>query len=175
MWRDSVTTLSYLTGDLKVGKMFAISYIASTRDGEEYFTNVLEGGTNTWRKMLYVFQQILCYWAWLKQDHYWRADDMVSCNEGTASIKIMMMQLQALWPRQTGLEWNLTKLHEQFHLRMDIHRHGRHRNVHTGPQEHNHIRLDVVKLSSLSVSFHADDETCFRDLAKTKIGACWLH
>ena len=57
----------------------------------------------------------------------------------TTSIKIMMQQLQALWPRKEGFEWNLTKLHEQFHVPMDIHRHGKHRNVHSGPQEHNHI------------------------------------
>ena len=141
LWRDGVTTLSYLTGDLKVGKMFAISCLASTLEGETYFTDVLEGGTTTWRKMLYVFQQILCYWAWLKQEHFWKSDDLASCHLATRSIKIMMMQLQALWPRTIGLEWNLTKLHEQFHVPMDIHRHGNHSNVHTGPQEHNHISI----------------------------------
>jgi hypothetical protein len=53
----------------------------------------------------------------------------------------MMQQLQALWPRKVGLEWNLTKLHEQFHVPVDIHRHGRPKNVHTGPAEHNHVDL----------------------------------
>ena len=91
--------------------------------------------------MLYVFQQILCYWAWLKQDNYWMVDDMEACHQATASIKIMMRQLQALWPRHDGMEWNLTKLHEQFHVPLDILRHGAHRNVHTGPQEHNHLDI----------------------------------
>ena len=76
LWWDGVTTLSYLTGDLKVGKMFAISCLASTLDGETYFTDLLEGGTNTWGKMLYVFQQIPCYWAWLKQEHFWKSDNL---------------------------------------------------------------------------------------------------
>lgn len=53
----------------------------------------------------------------------------------------MMNQLQSLWPRKTGLLWNLTKLHEQFHVPVDIHRNGNHKNVHSGPQEHNHIPL----------------------------------
>jgi hypothetical protein len=53
----------------------------------------------------------------------------------------MMRQLQTLWPRKVGLEWNLTKLHEQFHVPFDIHRHGKHKNVHSGPQEHNHISV----------------------------------
>jgi hypothetical protein len=51
----------------------------------------------------------------------------------------MMRELQALWPREDGVAWLLTKLHEQFHVPVDIHRHGRHANVHSGPQEHNHI------------------------------------
>ena len=53
----------------------------------------------------------------------------------------MARQLQVLWPRQDGLQWSLTKLHEQFHVPYDIHRHGNHYNVHSGPQEHNHISI----------------------------------
>ena len=141
LWPDGVTTLTHLTGDLKVGKMFAICCVASTLEGFNFFKKVFPGGEGTWKKMLYVFQQILCYWAWLKQDNYWMASDMQACDEATASIKIMMQQLQSLWPRKAGLEWNLTKLHEQFHIPFDIHRNGKHRNVHTGPQEHNHISI----------------------------------
>ena len=124
IWQDGVTTLTHLTADLKVGKIFAICCIASTLEGEQFFSTVLENGAATWHKMLYVFQQILCYWAWLKQDTFWMADDMDACLTANASIKIMMQQLQALWPRKVGVEWNLTKLHEQFHVPMDIHRHG---------------------------------------------------
>jgi hypothetical protein len=114
LWQDGVTGITQLTGDLKVAKMFAISCVASTKEGEIFFTSVLEGGAATWRKMMYVFQQILCYWTWLKQDHFWRADDMDACNQATASIKIMMRQLQSLWPRNKGLEWNLTNCMNSF-------------------------------------------------------------
>ena len=144
LWQDGVSTLTLLTGDLRMGKLFAISCIASQLEGQQFFIKYLEGGECSWRKMLYVFQQILCYWAWLKQDNYWMVDDMEACQLATASIKIMMRQLQALWPRQDGLEWNLTKVHKQFHMPFDIHRHGAHRNVHTGPQEHNHIDIKLA-------------------------------
>ena len=139
LWQDGVTNLTHLTGDLKVGKMFAIVCVASTREGEQLFTSAFKGGASTWKKMLYVFQQILCFWMWLKKDTYWMVDDMAACNQASECIRIMMRQLQSLWPRNSGFEWNLTKLHEQFHVPLDIHRNGRHRNVHTGPQEHNHI------------------------------------
>jgi hypothetical protein len=139
LWSDGVTTLTQLTGDQRVGKMFAILLVALTRDGERFFTKNLPGGQITWRRMVYCFQQILCYWAWLKQDFYWMTSDEDACEAATQSIKLMMRQLQALWPRREGLQWLLTKIHEQFHVPVDIHRNGKPANVHTGPQEHNHI------------------------------------
>jgi hypothetical protein len=88
--------------------------------------------------MVYIFQQILCYWTWLKQDTFWMANDHQACQDAVASIRIMMRQLQSLWPCETGLEWNLTKMHKQLHDPEDIQQHGNHKNIHTGPQEHNH-------------------------------------
>jgi len=66
-------------------------------------------------------------------------NDTAACTAATTSIKIMMRQIQKLWPREKGVGWNITKFHEQFHVPEDIQRHGNHMNVHTGPQEHNHI------------------------------------
>jgi hypothetical protein len=143
-WSDGVTSLAQLTGDQRVGKMFAILLVALTRDGEKFFTKYLPGGSNTWERMVYCFQQMLCYWAWLKQDQYWMAGDDAACAAATASIRIMARQLQTLWPREAGLQWALTKLHEQFHVPFDIHRHGNHYNVHSGPQEKNHSRIKAA-------------------------------
>jgi hypothetical protein len=141
VWTDGVSKLSQLTGDQRVGKMFAILLVALTREGEVFFTKYLPGGHRTWERLVYCFQQMLCYWAWLKQDLFWVTTDEQACAEATRCIKVMMGQIQRLWPRQWGLKWLLTKLHEQFHVPRDIHRHGRHMNVHTGPQEHNHIQI----------------------------------
>ena len=141
LWSEGVSKLTKLTGDERVGKMFAIVLVALTVKGEAFFTKSLKGGSKTWKRMVYCFQQVLCYWAWLKQDHYWMADDEEACLAATESIKTMMRQLQNLWPRKEGLEWLLTKLHEQFHVPRDIHRNGKHTNVHSGPQEHNHIPI----------------------------------
>ena len=89
--------------------------------------------------MLHVLQQMLCYWQWLKKDTYWNSSNVSACAGATKSIKTMMQQLQSLWPRGKGLEWGLTKLHEQIHVPAHIHRHGNHQNVHSGPQEHSHV------------------------------------
>jgi uncharacterized protein (DUF927 family) len=73
LWPEGVTTLSLLTSDLKVGKMMAIIAVALTLEGEQFFSQYLEGGKSTWKKMVYVFQQLICYWTWLKQERFWRA------------------------------------------------------------------------------------------------------
>jgi hypothetical protein len=66
LWQDGINGITRLTGDLMVApKMFAICCVASTREGEAFFKRVLERGLVTWHKMVYVFQQILCYWTWL--------------------------------------------------------------------------------------------------------------
>ena len=143
-WPEGVTSLARLTGDQRVGKMFAILLVALTLEEQNFFTDNLPGGKNTWARMVYCFQQMLCYWAWLKQDHYWMAGDKAACAAATTSIKIMARQLQVLWPREAGLQWALTKLHEQFHVPFDIQRHGNHYNVHSGPQEHNHTRIKAA-------------------------------
>jgi hypothetical protein len=148
IWKDGVTNLSQLTGQEKVGKMYAITLVALTLEGQEFFCKYLPGGRITWERMLYVFQQILCYWSWLKEETFWATNDLESMENATAAIKVMMRQIQVLWPRQWGLEWNLTKLHEQFHIPFDIFRHGAHHNVHSGPQEHNHLAQKRAALNT---------------------------
>ena len=148
LWPDGVTSLTNLSGTDKVGKMYAITLVALTLEGQNFFSKVLPGGEATWRKMLYCFQQILCYWAWLKQDTFWDCMDTSACEAATRCIRIMMLQIQVLWPRKLGLEWNITKLHEQFHIPFDIFRHGAHSNVHTGPQEHNHIQTKRAAINT---------------------------
>ena len=157
LWSEGVSKLTKLMGDERVGKMFAIVLVALMVKGEAFFTKSLKGGSKTWKRMVYCFQQVLCYWAWLKQDHYWMADDKEACVAATESIKTMMRQLQNLWPRKEGLEWLLTKLHEQFHVPRDIHRNGKHTNVHSGPQEHNHI---PIKNAAKKPNFRNTRLTC---------------
>jgi hypothetical protein len=95
-WPDGLTSLAKLTGDKC---MFALLLVALTKHGQTFFEKYLPGGNITWQRMAYCFEQMLCYWAWLKQDHYWMANNKESCNAATKSIQIMARQLQQLWPR----------------------------------------------------------------------------
>ena len=51
-----------------------------------------------------------------------------------------MKEIITLLPRTTGQHWEIVKIHEQLHVILNILFYGAHRNVHTGPQEHNHIQ-----------------------------------
>jgi hypothetical protein len=109
LWPNGVTTISNLTGDLKVGKFMGVIAVSLTLEGQQFFESVLPDGIEGWQKMTYVFQQIICYWAWL--------------------------------PRDDGEGLDLIKVHEQYHVPEDLERHGCHKNVHSAPQEHNHILI----------------------------------
>jgi hypothetical protein len=92
VWQVGVTGMTQLTGDQRIGKMFAIVATALTLEGEKVFEKHLSGGHATWNKMVYVFQRILCYWTWLKQDTFWMVGDESACQNATESIRIMMDQ-----------------------------------------------------------------------------------
>jgi hypothetical protein len=53
----------------------------------------------------------------------------------------MLRELIRLWPRVRGQGWEKAKIHEQLHVPDDIERNGAPQGSHTGPTEHNHIRL----------------------------------
>jgi len=52
----------------------------------------------------------------------------------------LLKEIITLIPRSTGNNWDIVKIHEQLHVAENILLFGAHRNVHTGPQEHNHIQ-----------------------------------
>jgi hypothetical protein len=81
VWQDGLTGMTQLTGDQRIGKMFAIVATALTLEGKKFFEKHLSGGHATWNKMVYVFQQILCYWTWLKQDTFWMVGDELACQK----------------------------------------------------------------------------------------------
>jgi hypothetical protein len=94
-----------------------------------------------------------------KQDHYWMANKKEACNAATKSIRIMARQLQQLCPRREGLQLALTILHEIFHVPQDIHRNGKHSNVHSAPQEHNHMAIKAAALKTQRQKHRIDLQT----------------
>ena len=90
-------------------------------------------------KILYVFELILCYQTWLKLDKYWKQGDHFTYHKAQPAIENLLQQIITLMPRTTGNNWEIVKIHDQLHVAENINLFVAHQNVHTGPQEHNHI------------------------------------
>ena len=140
LWKDGVTSLTDLSAKLKVGIMFTIVVVSLQDAGAQFFASVL-GSHQRLNEMRQVFQMLLSYWAWLKQDTYWKRGDTTAKEAAKTAISVMLRELIILWPRETGQGWELAKIHEQLHVPDDIERNGAPQGSHTGPTEHNHIRL----------------------------------
>jgi hypothetical protein len=70
-FRDGITTLTYITANTVVGFMFAVVLAGLTRDGRSLFEDMDD---KTYLNMIYTFESLLCFWAWLKKDKYWKID-----------------------------------------------------------------------------------------------------
>ena len=142
-WPSGMSTLSNLTGDQVCGKVLTLTLLLNSDTGHELFP--FENHNNPWKKnstrlkVVYILEQWLCYWAWLKQDFYWHCFDVGCQEEAENAIDVMIQELLHQFPRDEGMGWDLTKVHEQRHVPFDIMRFGRHRNVHSGLCEHSHI------------------------------------
>ena len=53
----------------------------------------------------------------------------------------MLNELVKCMPRLQGNGWDIPKMHKQLHVAFNILLFGSHKNIHTGPTEHNHIEL----------------------------------
>jgi hypothetical protein len=136
-----------VTASTNVGIMFTVIILSLTDKGAFFFDEVL--GSDKANKMCYVFQQMLCYWVWLKKEFYWKIGDTVAKEAAHTAIQTMLSQLVELWPCERGQGWQTAKHHEQMHVPDDIEAYGAHRNYHTGPSEHNHIE-NIKKMAKMT-------------------------
>lgn len=137
MFRDGITTLTDTTANTVVGFMFAVVLASLTRDGRELFSEMQD---DAYLNMIYTFESLLCFWAWLKKDKYWKIESsQASLDRVEHAICILMGKVKTLWPRSSGCEWKKPKFHETYHNALNIYLFGKPSNWHSGPAEHNHI------------------------------------
>ena len=68
--------------------------------GQQVFASLL--GEEKANKMRYGFQQLFCYWVWLKKGYYWKVGDTAGKEAARSAIQKMSVQLVQLWPRECG-------------------------------------------------------------------------
>ena len=137
LFRDGITTLTNITANTVVGIMFATVLASLTKEGIELMSTIPD---LRYQDMLYTFESMLCFWAWLKKDKYWDIDKSAeNVQAAEEAIGILMAKMKSLWPRNKGAGWQKPKFHETFHNPFNIHLFGTPKNWHSGPTEHNHV------------------------------------
>ena len=71
MFKDGISSLKNTPGCDRAGMVFALATASLTRDGHGAFSRLDKDIT---RDISYTLEMMLCYWAWLKQDTYWKTD-----------------------------------------------------------------------------------------------------
>lgn len=141
IFQDGVTSITNLSAGTKVGILFSIVIAALTKDGRKVFLVDALFSTKNYLNMIEAFELLLSYWAWLKKDELWDVHDSESLQSAKLSIFKTINQIKHLFPRSKGNSWKIPKMHEQLHVAYYIWLFGCHKNIHTGPQEHNHIAI----------------------------------
>jgi hypothetical protein len=138
LFKDGISSLSNTPGCDRAGMLFALTIASLTRDGKEAFAGLDEDVTLDITQAL---EMLMCYWAWLKHNTYWKVDSDEDLEAVKGAVSTMLGELISCIPRYKGNGWNIPKIHEQLHVPHYIQMFGAHRNLHTGPTEHNHIEL----------------------------------
>ena len=138
LFKDGMTTISDISAGTKMGILFSFVVASQTNDGRELLLKHEKTAT-IYGDMIQVFEMLLCYWAWLKKEEYWHIKDSEALQIAKNAVWVLTNRLKRLFPRTSGQQWKIPKFHKQLHIAENIQLFGAHRNIHTGPQEHNHI------------------------------------
>ena len=139
MFTSGISKLTNLKADDKAGIIFCIVISAIQANGHNIFLNNKQIGEGLHQNITTVFELMLCYRAWLKRKTYWKRNDVTTFYNVQKAIEKMLDLIIKMVPRTDRQSWELAKIHEQLHVAENIQLYGAHENVHTGPQEHNHI------------------------------------
>ena len=139
LYTSGITSLSNTTANDKVGIMFCLIVAFLQLQGKNILLNHGKIAESQYVDILYILEMMLCYRAWLKLDKFWKRDDEVTFVNVQKAIEKLLQSIVKFLPRTSGQKWKLSKIHEQLHVPENIKYYGAHQNVHTGPQEHNHI------------------------------------
>ena len=167
-WQNGYTKLTNITASDRVGKMFTCVLFLVTDYGSEIFAELKVDAnrmvhisnkkkrekaerSNKIRRVdpdidlrsnfVEVFKMILCLWAWLKQDQFWKRGDKQYEAYAQDAIRTLIDKLNELMPRVDGQGWNITKVHELLHIIFDILEYGAHNNVNSDKCESSHKEL----------------------------------
>lgn len=139
LYTSGISKLTNLKADDKVGIIFCIVISSIQETGCNILLTKARTSDKLHRNTVYVFELMLCYRSFLKRKTYWKRDNKETFYNVQLAIEKFLNKIITLLPRSIGQNWGIPKFHDQLHVAKNIEIHGAPENVHTGPQEHNHI------------------------------------
>ena len=136
------TNLSNIRADEWLGILYLLVIISQTAEGWNIINNaLLKGNNKEIQDVLYVFEMILCFDAWINQTSFWPSNlNKMYINSSKESIKTMMKDIKKLLPnpaREQG--WKNPKFHLLLHFVDMIVLFGAPKNFDSQCPEHNHL------------------------------------
>ena len=108
------TNLSQIRASEWVGILYLMCILIQNRQGRDIInTALLKGGNEDVSDVLYVFEMILCFDAWLNKSSFWSTDNNTEYIElGQKSIKDMMKYIKKYLPETNRAQgWKNPKFH----------------------------------------------------------------
>ena len=108
------TNLSNIRASEWVGILYLLVILAQSAEGWNIIDHaLLNGGNNGIVEVLYVFEMVLCFDAWINQTEYWPStENNFYADSGKESIKTMMKDIKTLLPNTSRSQgWKNPKFH----------------------------------------------------------------
>ena len=118
-----VTNLTQLTAQEWIGLCFTLYLVLISGDGRKAVESILPSSYKL-DDCIDCLAKMLCFTAYYKYGNYWHSNDDMKQKELLASIQQMSADIQQSLPRNEGVGWYLSKLHEILHVPLDIDRYG---------------------------------------------------
>lgn len=125
LYTSGISKLSDLKADDKLGIIFCIVVAGLQQKGRQIFLKKAKTDNNLYRNIIYVFELMLCYRAWLKRKTYWKYEDDATMYDAQKAIEQLLNDIVKLMPRSEGNAWAIPKIHEQLHIAESINIYGK--------------------------------------------------
>ena len=175
------TNLTLIRASKRSGALFILCLILSQKKNSLHFSRMFGGaaGDNMARiskgekviaAFVTMFETLLCFEQWCKQDTFWWRDDQRSAREAHCKIVELLDLVKRTAPREEGNGYKFPKFHECLHFVWYINMHGTLMNCYNGPMENHHIKdsKNIARKTRMS-SHETFDEKCALRLAERDV------
>jgi len=175
------TNLTLITARKRSGALFILCLILSQKKNSLHFSRIFGGaaGDNMARiskgekvvaAFVTMFETLLCFEQWCKQDTFWRRDDRRSAREAHCKIVELLDLVKRTGPREEGNGYKFPKFHACLHFVQYINMYGTLMNCYDGPIENHHIKdsKNIARKTRMS-SHETFDKKCAQRLAERDV------